>query len=96
MRLKILGGRRWRFLLSRASSLSLIAADIELELLAFRNVFRVIAETVEELSFHHRLGPVFLLLLAELLELESLKIHLLETLHARVLDRTLESALRYL
>lgn len=84
-----------RFLFARASRLRL-TANFKFQFLSLSDVLRVVAETIEEFALHRRFRPILLGFLAKLLELEPLKVDLFESLHARVLHNTLESALRNL
>ena len=71
-------------------------SDFKFEHLSLGNVLRVVTESIHELPVLGWLGPVgFLSFIAELLELEALKIDLFEALHLGVVFRgALEGALR--
>jgi len=86
---------QWQlFLFARTSSVRSLS-NSKFQILTLRNVARVVLETVHEFPLHCGLWPILFALLAQLLELKSLEVHLLKTLHARVvLNDTLEGAFR--
>ena len=89
--------RRNLWLFTRAARVRSRVSDFKFEHLSLGYVLRVVTESIHELPVLGWLGPVgFLSFIAELLELEALKIDLFEALHARVLHDTLKSALRNL
>ena len=60
-------------------------SDFKFVLFSFSNVFRVVVETILELSLCRWFRAIFLRLGSKLLEFETLKVDLLKALHAGML-----------